>query len=290
MDTNYTVSNLFSPIPEGHDTKITFRRAKLSGYMNTYHYNLNHYELICITEGQCKCCLSTKVHLLEGTKDKFSIAIMKKGESHHHSYDKSNYHSIYHIFFNDEYLENFRQRSGQNLIELIDNKLVLEFNKIDCMDLLNTIEALYKSSETYDYMQLLLTDLFFLNLIKFIPKSTEIPEYKGKSQGIFTDTVLSFIRYIDDNYKEQLTLKIVSDNFYLNKEYLSRLFKSKTGMTITDYINSVRIKKACELLENTSLDVGFIAYSVGFGSATHFDRQFKKQLKITPKEYRKSKK
>ncbi|WP_074435132.1 helix-turn-helix domain-containing protein [Bacteroides timonensis] len=72
-----------------------------------------------------------------------------------------------------------------------------------------------------------------------------------------------------------------------NASSLCRAFKKACGSTIFQFINRLRIEKACSLLKNTDLSITQIAYQVGFNSLAHFNNQFKKFARTLPGVYRK---
>ena len=111
---------------------------------------------------------------------------------------------------------------------------------------------------------------------------TMIPTTPGISNELLT--------YIHEHYNERLTLKMLSEKYSYNPTYFSRLFKEYTGMTLTDYIKSYRIKIACDLLEQTNTKVNDIYISVGYSDKTKFFNDFRVTLHTTPLNYRKSKK
>ena len=94
--------------------------------------------------------------------------------------------------------------------------------------------------------------------------------------------------YIDFHYIEELSLGILAQKHSVSASYLSGLFKKETDMTITDYINTTRIRQALILLNTTSLSVGAIASRCGFPDSNYFTRTFKKHQGITPRAYRES--
>ncbi|NPV28643.1 MAG: AraC family transcriptional regulator [Firmicutes bacterium] len=95
------------------------------------------------------------------------------------------------------------------------------------------------------------------------------------------------VGYIEQNYQLQdLSLKKVARAVYLSPTYLSRLFKKEKGMTLTDYINNIRVEKAKVLLRQNSQTIEDIARSVGFRDRSYFCRLFKKIVGISPTEYR----
>ncbi|WP_166240196.1 AraC family transcriptional regulator [Paenibacillus turpanensis] len=103
------------------------------------------------------------------------------------------------------------------------------------------------------------------------------------------ERIFEIVRYINDHYPEQLTLQLLAEKFYISPYYLSRFFKEATGFTFVEYVNSVRIKEAKKLLEESSMKVQLIAKKVGFGSVTNFGRVFKAVTGNAPLFYRRGK-
>ena len=92
--------------------------------------------------------------------------------------------------------------------------------------------------------------------------------------------------YLRSHLAEDLSLKDIADLFFLNPAYLSRLFKSKTGITFSDYLAQLRISCAKDLLNNTSDSILVIAQAVGYQEANSFSRLFKKHTGISPQKFR----
>lgn len=97
------------------------------------------------------------------------------------------------------------------------------------------------------------------------------------------------LQYIENNYREKLTLSDIAYRSLLSKGYFSQLFKETTGMCFSDYLQQVRINKACEMLEHTDKSVMEISNETGFSDIKFFYTVFKRVLKTTPKDYRDSK-
>lgn len=92
--------------------------------------------------------------------------------------------------------------------------------------------------------------------------------------------------YIDMNYSKQLTLEGVSKEINVSPQYLSKLFKEETGENFIDYLTSVRIKVAKNLLESGELSIKEICYSVGYSDPNYLSRLFKKITGVTPTDYK----
>ena len=87
---------------------------------------------------------------------------------------------------------------------------------------------------------------------------------------------------------EKITLDSLSVAFYIDKFYLSKIFKDAYGTTINSYILAKRITQAKRLLRFTDMSVDEIGSRVGMNDANYFSRAFKKIEGISPSEYRKA--
>ena len=94
-------------------------------------------------------------------------------------------------------------------------------------------------------------------------------------------------RYIHDNYHERITLEDISRIVYLNPYYLSARFKRETGMPISMYLNNYRISKAKEFLKQLDKSISEVGIQVGIPDPRYFTRAFKKNVGLSPKEFRK---
>lgn len=92
--------------------------------------------------------------------------------------------------------------------------------------------------------------------------------------------------YIHQHYAENITRSEIGAEFYLVPEYLAKMYKKKTGVSLKDYINEYRIEQAKKMLQHTDKPVGEVAADVGFGNLSYFSTLFKKSAGMTPVEYR----
>ena len=98
--------------------------------------------------------------------------------------------------------------------------------------------------------------------------------------------IINLQKYINAHYAEALTVSFACEYVKLDYHYFSRLFKQETGKNFIDYLNSVRIINAQQLLTSTNQSIAFISQNVGFQNPSYFNRVFKSLCGITPKEYR----
>lgn len=93
-------------------------------------------------------------------------------------------------------------------------------------------------------------------------------------------------RYIQENYTS-VTLQSLSQLYHYTPDFLSRLIKENCGLSYSEYIQFVRVEKACGLLENSSEPIDEIIEKVGYHNKRFFYRIFRELMEMTPKEYRK---
>lgn len=94
-------------------------------------------------------------------------------------------------------------------------------------------------------------------------------------------------RYILSHLEEEISREDVAGFVYLHPDYLTKLFKDETGMTITDYIYEERMNLAKSLLLTTNQTIKDIAVRVGYSNFSHFSKMFARYFGMTPKEFRK---
>ncbi|MDG5786633.1 AraC family transcriptional regulator [Evansella sp. AB-P1] len=99
--------------------------------------------------------------------------------------------------------------------------------------------------------------------------------------------ISNIIKYINNNYMNDVSLPHLSNKFHLSEAYISRLFKKVTGCNTINYINTVRIKEGKRLLLETDLKIAVIAKKVGFKNNVHFYRVFKSVNDVSPTNFRK---
>ena len=93
--------------------------------------------------------------------------------------------------------------------------------------------------------------------------------------------------YLDEHYTEKIMLEELAEKFFINKFYLSKIFKETYGTTVNNYLISKRITRAKQLLRFTDMTVDEIGVVVGMADANYFSRMFRKVEGISPREYRK---
>lgn len=104
----------------------------------------------------------------------------------------------------------------------------------------------------------------------------------SETDGLFLSKVLAFIEnHIGD---ETLNVEQLSDAVAMHRNTFTKKIKALTDQTAIEFIRSIKLKRASQLLSHGQLNVNEVAYSVGFSDVNHFRKCFKEQFGYTPKE------
>ena len=99
-------------------------------------------------------------------------------------------------------------------------------------------------------------------------------------------TITGITRYLQEHLAEEISLSVLAEQFHLNPQYISQLFKSEIGVNFLAYLTNIRMEKAKKLLLSTSLSIAEVAEQAGYGDYRVFTKVFKKSEGITPSQYR----
>lgn len=111
------------------------------------------------------------------------------------------------------------------------------------------------------------------------------PDFKQNPLNVNDQRLNKILNYLNLNYTEKLALSQLASQFGMNTSAFSRYFRQKTGKTLVQYINEMRVKYACKLLQNNENSVSRICYECGFNNISNFNRFFRDIMKMSPKEY-----
>jgi len=137
----------------------------------------------------------------------------------------------------------------------------------------NMIENLNSSNELNQLYEKMIREYCFL--------------VQNKSTRQYSPNIRKVLHYIEFNLDLPLALADIADQFQLSVPYISSLFKKEVGTPINKYINQLRIQAAIRLLNTSSMTIQDISAHVGINDYNYFTKVFKKEVGMTPSEYRK---
>lgn len=189
--------------------------------------------------------------------------------------------SLKYIYFNGSSMANiygeYQKEGGFPCFRVHNSGIYLE--------LLKQIYDIASSASGVKDMEIYTKLMSLLALLMSAGKSVVVPERKiPQKQNV------NYVKeYLEQNYKEKITLDQLSEKFYINKFYLTRLFRETFGISVNNYLIQVRIAHAKILLGSSDMSVEKIGFECGIGNANYFTKVFKKWEGMPPGEYRKKK-
>ena len=144
----------------------------------------------------------------------------------------------------------------------------------------DALTQIINGSQNQQFISLL---TFFLEIMPFCEQISQKRDLWQSSNA-----VAACIAYMETNYSGRITLEDLASHVHLHPNYLCAIFKRNSGQTIVAYLNTLRVRKARELLTKGKHSVSQIAELVGFADADHFSRTFKHIYGISPSAFRKT--
>ena len=146
--------------------------------------------------------------------------------------------------------------------------------------------VLHMANRTFRTDQLM--NYILTSLLLEISEEAYIKAQRSHINTIEENHFSEVLEWIRLNMRNNITLTEVANYFHYNPEYFSRIFKKNTKQTFIRYLMEIRLKKARDLLINTTMGIKEIAFYVGYNNPKYFMKAFKKSEQMTPSEYRSS--
>lgn len=268
-----------------YDFYIDWARRSKGYEMRTFHFH-KKYEIYYEAEGSRKYFIDSASYIVNPG----NIVLIGPDSVHKTGSVEDMAHARYVLNFNADYLS---QISGifpdVNLFSCFQQDIhVVKASPLE-QKLVETVLKQFWESRNEDAAKdmasrKLQLAQFLLILDGYAKKAKSTAPEQGK---VINETVESVQVYISTHYDQALTLTDIAKQFYISKDYLSKLFKKTTGLNVVEYINSIRLTEAKKLLETTNRRISLIGEDVGFGTTTHFSRVFKGGTGLSPQQYRK---
>lgn len=257
------------------------RVGETSMSLNHYH---DSYEIYYLISGKRYYFIKDKTYLVE----KGNIVLINAFDLHKTTHAGSYSHERILVNFKKDFVKDIKVHDIDVLGMFTRDINVINIQEEDRKYVESILYKIIEESKKelpgfISVLNITLVDLLIF-LSRYIAKTDiESSLYYDPS----FEKILEIVKYINHNYNKKLSLKLISQKFYISPYHLSRTFKKATGFTFVEYINSVRIKEAQKLLKESNLNVSTVGDRVGFGSSTHFGRVFKSLTGFSPLRYKK---
>jgi YesN/AraC family two-component response regulator len=151
---------------------------------------------------------------------------------------------------------------------------------------LRVFEYLLKPIKPTDFKQVFCKMLNAANTAN-APAEEKAPETSAEPKIERQHFIEEALKYINEHFRERLTLETVASKVFVNPKYFSHVFKKEMGVAFTEYVIGLKIEYACKLLETTNYHAYRISIECGFSDPSYFNRVFCSQMNMTPQTYRK---
>ncbi len=265
---------------------ITYDKQMLPLSMPMYHYH-NSYELYYLVSGERYYFIKDKCYKI----NKGNLVFINTYDVHYTSSSSTSGYERYVINFKKDFLKGLAGNLNINLFECFEKPFhVIEFTEEEQLLIDSLFSSMMKESRKNGDESNPCLKSGLLYLLTLINRHDKVAvavqtEYINSTHK----TISEIAGYINNNFEKDITLDTISKKFFISPCYFSRSFKKFTGLPFIDYLNSVRIKEAQSLLQNTDLSIFETGERVGFRNATHFGRVFKKITGVSPLAYKKTK-
>lgn len=165
-----------------------------------------------------------------------------------------------------------KAKSGIEFLDLDLNELIRRFQEIrdaqGLSKLLSTLSLLHRLANCQNYR--------LLSTAQIDQKTSEVQQRK----------INTVVDYVSQYYSDEISLSTAAELIGMSDSHFSRFFKKATGNRFIEFVNRVRISRACNLLAETDSQVATICFQVGFNNIANFNRRFHELKGVTPREFR----
>ncbi|GGG22408.1 response regulator [Paenibacillus abyssi] len=98
--------------------------------------------------------------------------------------------------------------------------------------------------------------------------------------------IQDIVTFVNSHFTEEISLDLLARRFFFSREHISRRFKQEAGMTLSDYLNQLRVEQAKKWLRETEDKMFAISVKLGYQDEKYFSKLFKRMVGMTPMEYR----
>lgn len=164
----------------------------------------------------------------------------------------------------------------------------IETDKSKFISLKQLISLIVKSNVNPEDDIELLNKSYIYKLLYILTASFKVEDTTNSKDGNNNlERIKNIINYINENYREKISLTNLADTFYLSMPYISKIFKEFIGLSFSDYLTEIRLSSAVKDLANPNSKIEYIAEKNGFSNTRSFVTAFKNKYNYLPSKYRK---
>lgn len=249
--------------------------------MRTPHFH-DDYELYFLVKGNRKYFLANKICDLSPG----DILLINHHEPHQAVHNSICPYERYLIHISLKAM-NAICKEYKELAEFVDTR----FLKVDedtfqrCLSIINRLQEEF---DRRDELSPAIIKNLVTQILLVLCRAENAPGHEAALTEKNDIRLQTSINYIVDNYAEPITLEQCARIAYMSPSHFSRLFHRLTTLSFKEYLNKIRIEKACELLKKNNYSITDLSMQVGFNSSSYFSQVFKTMTGMSPNAYRKA--
>lgn len=258
-------------------------------FMDDNHLH-DECEFFLLTEGSAEYYIENeKFEVNEG-----DLVVLNKNILHRTTYSPDQPHERFLIEFNKDVI--LKEIDNSLSIELdsflTENSKVISLTHLDYNSVKTIFQSILDETQQKKSNHELMVSMKLAEMIIIISRYSTVSQAtdsfnRSIQSSSREELITSILKYVHENLTEDLSLESIAAHFFIDKSYLSRIFKEITHFTVSEYINVERIKLAKLYLVKTDFSIEAIAHKVGYNYLSYFIKTFKKHTEMTPLQYRK---
>lgn len=270
-------------LTENNHVDVDLVRSATGWTMSECHCH-PHYEIYIQLKGNRSSFVKDRVFLLkEG-----DIVIIKPYVVHKTSSVENQGYERLLIDFDEEYLKNlFMLCNDINVDELFEDEFcVLSSDIVNGSYLKELCSRLIFEKKHPDKNDKASINLLVGQALTVISRLNHETAFVSAAETKSYKRISEIISFIEENYYKKLSLEEISQKYYISYYYLSHAFREVTGLSFTEYVNTVRVSKARQMIKKDTYPLHVICDKTGFGSYKQFGRIFKEITGVSPSQYK----
>lgn len=255
-------------------------------HMHSAHTH-SYYEMFYLISGSCDLFIKNNVyHLTPG-----NITFIPADTLHRTSYSNAAFHECVSIEFTPNYINELTAQFGSVWLQnhLFSKIFYLpEEYRSDINYMLNHILAEDQSCDAFSNCMLkMYFQALIVRILRYINDSSIL--IVNNNTRATDETLQLAIDYINEHFKNNITLDDLAGLLHLNPSYFSKKFKAANGLGFKEYLNNVRINHSEKLLIETDMSITEIAFECGYFNSNYYGDAFKKINGVSPSVFRRLK-
>lgn len=209
--------------------------------------------------------------------------ILPAGRTHVYAADEKNPWTIYWVHFSGALAEIYAEGAQfpQDVTPNIHSRIRDRNNIFE--EMYSTLDMGYER-ENLRYASSLLH--YYLASLRYLHQFRNANKDEQREKVSENSVVSAAIHFMRENLEKPLKLQDIADYLGYSASHFSMIFKKTTGHSPVNYINLMKVKEACALLENTDMKINQICHKIGISDCYYFSRLFSKTMGFSPREYR----